>query len=852
MKYSYSWLKKISKTNISPEKMAELLMMHSFEVEGIEKKGQSLDNVIVGQIKEINKHPNADKLSITKVFVGKNIQNTKYKIPDTLTIVCGASNIKVGDKVPVALIGAKLPGMSAQGGSASGGEIKEAEIRGAKSFGMLCAEDELGLGKDHSGILILEQEAKVGEEITKMLELEDTIIELDILSNRGHDALSHVGVAREVAALNNGKIDPYYSKLRINADVTRTNAEKGVLKVEIEAKDLCLRYIGVVMTNIKVKESPGWVKNRLRSLGINPINNVVDATNFVMLELGQPLHAFDLEKISGMEAPNSKHQILNKSQISSLKSQKVNIIVRRAENKEKITLLDGSLKELSRDDLVIANEKNILALAGIMGGIESGISENTKAIVLEAANFNATNIRRSRTRLGLKTDASDRYEKDIDPNLCEMAMARVAEIVEFFGGKTQEITDVYPKPIKPWKIKLDLEYVSKLLGEKIQGKQAIKILNSLELPTSGTGKIISVTVPTFRIDLKTQEDLIEEIGRIYGYEKIKSAAPVVPIKAAKINENREFEKRAKNILAGLGFSEVYNYSFYSSKDAETAGLSNEKHLELENPMNPDQALLRVSLVPGILKNIRENLKNFSELHIFEIGKIFHPARNATHSVAGGPGKDVLPEEKNMLACAMVLEKDKKAESFFELKGFVDSLLGQLGIAGYYFDEYECSPEESPLSLWHPGRCSNIKIEGSGKEIGYLGEISPVVSGNFGINGRVVMFEFDMEKLRVESETEREFVPLRKYPLSTRDISMIAPGDTRVDDILEIIQKSGGNIVIDADLFDIFDFEEKGETSFAFHIYFGADDRTLKNEEIDNAMKKITGNLEKELDVKIRK
>ncbi len=792
MKYSYNWIKEISKTNISPEKMIDALMMHSFEVEGIEKKGEELSGVVVGKILEINKHPNADRLQLTKIDIGKNKK---------LDIVCGAQNIKVGDKVPVALIGAKLPSRIL---------IQEAEIRGVKSFGMLCAEDELDLGKGHAGVLILKNDAKIGEEISKALGLDDTVFEIKVLPDRGHDALSHIGVAREVAVLEGKKLN-YKTKKNKTSKTSK-------LTVKIEDKNLCPRYMGAMMINVKVQESPNWMKNRLQSIGVNPINNIVDATNYVMMELGQPLHAFDFNKIGDGKS--------------------VNIIVRKAKNGEEIKLLDETVKKLSAEDLVIANGKKALAIAGVMGGEDSGISENTTSIILESANFNATSIRKTRTRQNIKTEASDRYEKEIDPNLCEIAMARVIEIIESFGATADGIVDIYPKPVKEWKIKLNLECASELLGEKIPEKQALKILNLLGLKTSGKGKIITVNTPTIRIDLKTQEDLIEEIGRIYGYEKIKSKAPVLEIKPSKINEQRQFEKMIKGHLTGAGFSETYNYAFYSIGDANNIELGNEKHIELQNPMNPEQALMRKSLVPGILKNIKENLKNYKEIEIFEIGRIYFPKENA------------LPEEKNVLVGAIVLDEKKKGNNFYEAKGYVDLMLQKAGISNYYFDEFKNLDEKIP-SLWHKTRCAEIETEGSEELLGYVGEISPLVLQKFGIEKKVAMFEIDLGKLQLTAEKEREFKPLRKFPISERDISMVADEEVRVDEIMQIIQETGGNMVINTDLFDIYDLSEN-ETSFAFRIFFADDNRTLRNEEVDDVMKKIINNLEKDLEIKVRK
>jgi len=661
----------------------------------------------------------------------------------------------------------------------------------------------------------------------------DTILEIDVLANRGHDALSHIGMAREICALENRKLVIKSSKLG-------TKKSKR-LSVKIMDKKLCPRYIGVVMTGIKVQPSPKWMQERLVAAGLRSINNIVDATNYVMLETGQPMHAFDSAKLKAQSA-------------------KLNIIIRKAKKGEKINLLDGGEKVLSSSDLVIADSEKALAIAGIKGGAEAEINKGTNTIVLESANFNAVSIRKSRMRLGLKTDSSDRFEKEIDPNLAETAMARAIEIIGKFGGKLEGITDIYPKKFLPWKIKLDIEYVNNLLGEEISAKEVIKILNLLELKTSGKGKAITVEIPTFRLDLKTQEDLIEEIGRIYGYEKIKAEAPLAPVQTPSANERRLFEREVKNILVGKGFSEVYNYSFYSLRDASLAQLGSIQHLELENPMNPNQALLRISLIPNILENVRQNLKNFKDFRIFEIGKVYWPARNATHNVAGGADKATLPKEKNTLVGTIVVnpgnknykaKKMKEAESFYEIKSHVDALLDRLGIFDYYYDTFEPAPSGTPLNLWHESRSAEIKIEGKKNAIGFLGEINPLVLANFDINKRVAMFRFDMDELQEVSQSEREYAPLRKHPTVMRDISMIAEGGILVDEILGAIQKAGGNLVLDVDLFDIFDFDD-GSSSYAFHIIFGADNKTLKGGEVDEAMKKIINTLEKDLGVKVRK
>ena len=733
-----------------------------------------------------------------------------------MEVVCGAPNIKVGQKVPLALLGTKLP---------NGMEMKEVEIRGVKSSGMLCAADELGLGKDHSGIIILDEKAKKGDSVDKYLGINDTVIEIKVLPDRAHDALSHVGLAREISALEGKKMPYDFSGLKLPKTKTKN------LKVEIKDRDLCSRYIGAMMTNIKIQPSPKWMRDRLEACGTNVINNVVDATNYVMLELGQPLHAFDFFKISG-EISNDKFQMTNK--IQNPNDQKAEIIVRRANENEKIELLDGETKELSQNDLLITNGKTPLALAGIKGGLNSGITENTKTIIIEAASFNATNIRKTRTRLGIQTESSSRFEKDIDPNLAEKAMVRVIELLEHIAdGKLEGIVDVYPKLVKPWKVKLNLEYVDRLLGETIPVSAIKKILSALDFKATGSGNNITVEVPTFRIDVKTQEDLIEEIGRVWGYEKIKPQPIMDAIAPPKINEPVFFETEIKDILSGMGFSEVYNYSFYSQKDADICGLKEMKHLELENPQNPDQQLVRTSLIPNVVKNIKENLKNYPEFRIFEIGRTYW-------SHEGG-----FPEEKRNLVMAEVLEKDTKADTFYNLKGTAENFLEIAGVNG---DSVSIMETESPRSnFWHPTRSAEIRI--NNQKVGYVGEVNPLVLGQYKIGKRIAMAMFDLEILRGHVTKDKIYLPLRKFPVVTRDISLLDKSKLAVAEIIHFIAKIGGNLVLSVELFDT--FQKEGATSHAFHIHLGTD-RTLEGKEVEEIMQKIISGLEKELKMEIRK
>ncbi len=805
MKYSYNWLKEISGTKLSLEELIQGITMHALEIEGVEKVGKAFENFVVGEILEITPHPNADKLQLTKVSVGDKV----------LAIVCGAKNIAVGDKVPVALVGAKLP--------TNGMEIKEAEIRGEKSFGMLCALDELGLGSDHAGILLLEKNLKNGTPLKEILGQDDHILEIKVLPDRAHDAVSHVGLAREISALTGSEIEFDYDGLKLAKKKTAK------VKVSIENKDLGSRYLAAKLDNVKIEKSPQWISARLESCGIRAINNVVDVTNYVMLELGQPLHAFDFAEIETGGVAE--------------------IIVRSAKANEEIIILDGSVKKLSSEDIVIANKKGALALAGVMGGKNSGVSEKTSSIVLESATFNPALIRKTKNKFGLQTDAAMRFEKGLDPNLAEKAMVRAIEILTHItDAKLDGIVDEYPAPVKPWTVRLDLNYVNSLLGENVPASVSKKILLSLGFGVKNAGKIFLVSVPTFRLDVLTPEDLIEEIGRVYGYEKIKATAQLVSVKPPIANEQRIFARNVKNILVGQGFSEVYNYAFYSQKDAETAKLKSFQHLELEAPGNLEQTLLRVSLIPNLLKNVRENLKFTKEIQLFEIGKVF---------LANSGG---LPDEKNML-CGVVLLEEKVAKkdgknklrqtSFFQAKSLAEDLLLQVGILDQYFGELQEGFQQVSKAFCHEGRASEIKITSSQEPIGVIAEINPLVLADFGISSRVAFFEFDLKLLQAVSSAEREFKAIPKYPNVSRDLAMLVTDGTRVDEILEVMQAEGGDLLVDVDLFDIFDFED-GTSSYAFHLLLNGESRTLTSQEADATMEKIIASLEKNLKVKIRK
>jgi len=633
----------------------------------------------------------------------------------------------------------------------------------------------------------------------------DFILDIDIRPNRAGDCFSHIGIAREISAITGLKLKKQDIKIKEDKNLKT----KDFVSVEVRDKKACPRYTARVITDVKVGPSPKWLKERLEICGLRSINNIVDITNYVMLEMGQPLHAFDSEKIENSVKKNKK------------------IIVRFAKKGEKIITLDGEKYDLYNDVLVIADEKKPLAIAGIKGGKSAEIDLKTKTIIIESANFNPKVIRFGSKMIDLKTDASVRFEHGIDPNLTEYAINRAVYLVQkIAGGKiTKGLTDVYPKKNLAKKIKLDLNYIKNLLGLKIPNTEIVNILKRLDFKAKTGSTKIDVVVPTFRIDVSLPEDLIEEIGRIYGYEKIPFVFPVAALTPPQKNLDIFWEELTKDFLKELGFTEVYNYSFISQKDAENFNYNNKELIEIENPISSDFQYLRPTLIINLLKNIDKNYKNFKEIKIFELGKVF----NKTF------------KEKKMLSGAIT------GNDFYFAKGIIDSLFQKIGIANVWYDEYHPTPEMSKNSMWHPKKCAEIKL--NSEEIGFLGEISQQIK-----IPRTIVFDIDFEKLSKLASEEQEYKPLSRYPAAIRDIAILVPFNVKVEEVLNVIYNVGGPLIRDVDLFDIYQGEElpEGKKNLAFHIIYQAEDRTLSSEEIDNLQGKIIRSLEENLEWQVRK
>jgi len=616
----------------------------------------------------------------------------------------------------------------------------------------------------------------------------DWILDIDILSNRAHDCLSHIGVARECAVLLKSKVQSPKSKV-----IEDKKLKVGdFVSVKVKDRELCSRYTARVITDIKVGPSPKWLQEKLEAIGQQPINNVVDATNFIAFEMGQPVHAFDLEKLDGKQ-----------------------VVVRRAKKGEKIITLDGEKCELDNDILVIADSKEPLALAGIKGGKKAEIDNNTKTILLESANFNLHNIHKSSRKLGIATESSLRFEHGLDPNLASEAMNRLAFLIQkIAGGKIAKgMIDAYPYQVKPRKIGIGLFKINSLLGIKISEKEVVRIFNLLGFKVEKKIDRLLVEIPTRRIDIELPEDLIEEIGRIYGYEKIPPKPPVGILVSAKPNDLLKLKNKVKNILESLGLTEVYNYSFVGEGD----------DLELENPLSSDLKYLRRDLIINLLKNVRENFKYFNEVRLFELGKVY------------------LKNEKMMLAGVI----GKKENSlFYEVKGIVDGLLNKLGISNQWYDDFQATPENTEKKIWHLGRSAEIKIDN--KEIGFVGEINPGILSEFGIKYKVAAFNIDFELLIKLVSEELIYQRPSKYPAVVRDIAILVNLGDRVADVLNVINSAGSELVQDVDLFDMYEGRElpRGKKNLAFHIVYQVKDRTLTDKEVDRIHKKIIRALEK--------
>ena len=797
MKVSYKWLQEYIDFDYTPEELAAKLTMAGLEVDDVVYQDEGLENVVIGEILEIKEHPNADKLSICQVDLG----TTKEEI------VCGAKNMEEGDKVPTAPVGTTLP---------NGMEIDEVELRGVKSRGMLCSADELGLQEERAeGLMILDSNLETGSQFAKALELDDIIFELDLTPNYS-DCLSMIGVAREVAAMTGNQLQ------LPEVEYSATGPEvKELTSIEVEDEDLCPRYTVRVIKDVKVKESPLWLQRRLKAAGIRPINNIVDITNYILMEFGQPLHAFDYDQLTENR-----------------------IVVRRAKSGEKLLTLDDEERELDEDMLVIADAQEPICVAGVMGGANSEVTERTTNILLESANFDSISIRQTAKKLGLHSESSHRFERGVDVNSTDLASQRAIKLIlDLAGGEVAKgVIDLYPNPVEPLELNLNVNRINRLLGTDIGEDEMIELLTNLEFEVEKENDNLIVKVPTFRGDISREADLVEEIARMYGYDQIEPVLASGPILQGKKTWQQSLEDKTLNLLTGLGLTEVKTFSFTSQTIFDEIKLPEDSDLrdtvKLNNPLSSEHEVMRTTLLPNLLEVLNRNIsRNVDEVKIFELGRTFTPQEGE------------LPEERLLLSGALMEKNENEiwdldASNFFALKGVIEEYFTALNI-----EDYEFNNSEHP-SL-HPGRTAIIKVKG--EEVGILGEVHPDLIDNYDLLPRTVLFELEFEIIVKHANDDLVYSELPKYPASTRDIALVVDVEVTSQELENIINEVAGDLLETIELFDLYQGKqvEAGTKSLAYSLTYRAPDRTLTDDEINKLQSQIEDRLDEEFGAKIR-
>lgn len=822
MKVPLSWLRQYVNVDIPANELAHRLTMAGVEVGEVEETG-GWSEVYVGRVTSVRQHPNADRLRLCTVTTG----------PDQMEVVCGAPNVSEGQKICFARIGAYLYNAHSQRHET----LAPATIRGVESQGMICSELELGLGDDHTGIIVLPDDAPLGGLLSDYLG--DTIFDLELTPNR-LDCLSMLGVAHEVAALTGGEVN----EPEIRYEETGEPVDRRV-SISIADPDLCHRYTATVIDGVQIGPSPQWLQDRLTRAGLRPISNVVDVTNFVMLEYNQPLHAFDLGAVKD-----------------------ATVIVRRARPGEKLTTLDGIERDLTAENLVIADSRDPIGLGGVIGGANSEIGPHTATVLLESANFNAANNRETATSLGLRTEATLRFEKGLRPELAPLGLRRATALIqEVAGGAIAPgIIDVYPNPAPPLTVTLTMRRLRQSLGMDIDPSEAQKALESLGFPCSpyplppqregwDGGDALAVAIPWWRNDVNIEDDLVEEVVRIIGYDAVPTVMLSTPIPFHSPSRSIALREEARDLLAAAGMQEVINYSVASMDLIERAVPVDEQALpmRLANPMSATHEYLRPTLQAGLLANLAANQSDGpGPFRLFEAGRVFLP-RNGD-----------LPEEVEIVAAVIAGQRseaswlaghDAGGMGFYDAKGMVEWLLERLGINAQW--------EPGEHSVYQPGRCAIVKAlpsfpisqgEGQGGGVlGFVGEVHPSIRERFGLDfGIVAGFELRLSALLAAlPESERNFAALPRFPSATRDLALIVPADLPAGRVTELIMRN--RLVQRAELFDIFSGENlaPGTKSLAFHLDFQAADRTLTNEEVARSLDGLLRNLEREVGATLR-
>lgn len=797
----YNWLKEFVDVELPPAELADLLTMLGLEVEGMESYGEGMDDVVVAVVEEKQQHPNADKLSLCKVNNGK----------DSFAVVCGAQNFKAGDKVALAQIGAVLPGDF---------RIKRSKIRGEESFGMLCSEKELGLADESAGIMVLPPDALPGTPVFTALGIKDTIFEIGLTPNRA-DCLSLCGIAREIAAKLGKKIRYPGHHVVETGDLI-----KNLTSVQVEDFNLCPRYTARYISGCKVAPSPQWLVDRLTSVGLRSINNVVDVTNYVLMEYGHPLHAFDYNLLTGGK-----------------------IIVRRAGDEEQFSTLDGQKRILRSSDLTICDAEKPVALAGIMGGENSEISDNTTTILLESAYFNPSAIRLTSKKLGLHTESSHRFERGADINIVTKALDRAAVLIsELAGGSiAQGILDVHGKIHENKKIYTRLDFINHQLGTSLSSDEVLHIFHGLEfaVQTREPG-LFEVVAPSFRVDIEREIDLVEEVARMYGYGMIPTTMPKARVFSDLPDKHQRLEKKAKDVLVTHGFNEIINFSFISpdSYDKIQLGASDSRRtsIRLLNPLVEEQSVMRTVLLPGLLETAARNASFRSlNLRIFELRRVYLPNKDRD-----------LPDEPLHIAGLLSglrnaegWNQEKSVTDFYDAKGSIENLIEELNVFNVTFNGKDVE------KFYHPGKACNILC---GNEIiGSLGEIHPTVQENFGLDNPCYYFELDFEKLVCLSRDKAAVQAPPRFPDTFRDIAMIIADDIPASSILECVKSLKEKEIEGVDVFDVYRGEHvpQGNKSVAVRVRYRSPEKTLTDDDVNRLHIRLIDKLVNKLNVIIR-
>ncbi len=806
MNTSLSWIKAyVPELDVTAQEYTDAMTLSGTKVEGYEELDADLDKIVVGQIDKIEKHPDADKLIICQVNVGA----------ETVQIVTGAPNVKEGDKISVVLDGGRVAGGHEPGQRVAGGiKIKKGKLRGVESAGMMCSIEELGSNREmypeapEYGIYIFPEDTEVGADAVEVLGLHDVVFEYEITSNRV-DCYSVVGIAREAAAT--------FRKEFVPPVVTAVGNDEDVndfIKVTVEDPDLCPRYTARVVKNIKIGPSPKWMQRRLASVGIRPINNLVDITNYVMEEYGQPMHAYDLDTIAGGQ-----------------------IVVRRAKENETFVTLDGQERKLDESVLMICDGEKSVGIAGIMGGENSMITDDVHTMLFEAACFDGTNIRKSSKKVGLRTDASGKFEKGLDPNNAETAMNRACQLIEEMGAGevVGGMVDVYSKKKEPVRVPFDADEINGLLGTDISKEDMLSYFKKIDLEyDEATNEVIA---PTFRHDLFRMADLAEEVARFYGYDNIPTTLPRGEATTGKLSFKLRVEEIARDIAEFCGFSQGMTYSFESPKVFDKLLIPSDSPLrntvEIMNPLGEDYSIMRTTSLNGMLTSLATNYNRRNKnVRLYELGNIYLPKSLPLTE---------LPEERMQFTLGMYGDGD-----FFSMKGVIEEFFEKIGL--HKKETYDPNAGKPYL---HPGRQANIIYDGV--VVGYLGEVHPDVADTYGIGTKAYVAVLDMPEITERATFDRKYTGIAKFPAVTRDISMVMPKEILVGQVEEVIEKKGGAYLESYALFDLYEGAQikEGYKSVAYSIVFRAKDKTLEEAEISQAMEKILAGLE-ELGIELRK